>query len=120
MTENVWHTPRNIYVKAKNSQRKWKFQTGVEDSPVDYVPDFGTVQFFRWKGYWLDVSRLHAGIPYQADMGEFEPPAAPVGYSPDASISLRSAKFLIVTCKASILNLFSAFTRVTCLCYLHS
>ncbi|KAF8505057.1 P-loop containing nucleoside triphosphate hydrolase protein [Gautieria morchelliformis] len=75
MTEDVWHTPRKFSIKGnRNSQRKWKLRTNVEDSQVDYVPDFGAVHFFRWKGYWLEVSRLSAGVPYMeaSDRHEFE------------------------------------------------
>ena len=113
MTENVWHTPRNIYVKSKNSQRKWKFQTGAENSQVDYVPDFGAVQFFRWKGYWLEVSRLHNGVTYHPHMGEFEPLTHP-GHSNNASLALRSVVFAMdvvfkhpMACNFS----FSVYTR---------
>ena len=91
MTENVWRTPRNIYVKSKNSRRKRRFQTGAENSQVDYVPDFGPVQFFRWKGYWLEVSRLRN----HSHMEEFEP-LRHSGHSNNASITLRSVSIMDV------------------------
>jgi mitochondrial chaperone BCS1 len=110
MTEQVWQTPRTIYVKSKNSQRKWKFPSDTENSQVDYVPNFGAVQFFRWKGYWLDVSRLQAGVPYEPQMGEFEQTLSD-GPPQSTSIALRSVAFRTEAFRLSILNYFSIYTR---------
>lgn len=92
MTEQVWQTPRNIYVKSKNSQRKWKLPTDTENRQVDYVPDFGAVQFFCWRGYWLDVSRLQEGFRYEPYMGDFEQ-ALPIGPPSGNSIALKLVNF---------------------------
>ncbi|KAF8506407.1 P-loop containing nucleoside triphosphate hydrolase protein [Hysterangium stoloniferum] len=69
MKESVWRKPHNIFVMSKNSQRKWKFQT--EKGEVDYVPNYGPVQFFRWKGYWMEISQ--DGFTYLPSSGEYEP-----------------------------------------------
>ena len=58
ITENIWRTPRTVFVKTKNNKRKWKIPTDAEDERVDFIPEYGYVQFFRWRGYWLEVSRL--------------------------------------------------------------
>ncbi|KAF8505056.1 P-loop containing nucleoside triphosphate hydrolase protein [Gautieria morchelliformis] len=60
--ENIWSTPRNMWVRMKSNKRKWKLQTGTENDQVDFIPEYGSVQFFRWRGYWLEVSRLKTQV----------------------------------------------------------
>jgi len=89
-------------------------QMGTENSHVDYVPDFGAVHFFRWKGYWLQVSRLHDG---DFNRGNSEPVFR---HPKDTAITLRSvAGINVMFERLMVFNFFSAFTRVTILCYLH-
>ncbi|KAF8581531.1 P-loop containing nucleoside triphosphate hydrolase protein [Ramaria rubella] len=54
--EEIWCTPKDFVVETRSSQRKWKIDTSPEYTNVDYVPVHGSAQFFRWKGYLLEVS----------------------------------------------------------------
>lgn len=90
MKEKVWDKPRGIYVKSKNLRRKWKFQT--TSGTVDYVPHYGPIQIFRWKGYWVEITRTRFGVPYHPNQGEFEPIQ---GGESDAALTLRSVS---ITC----------------------
>ncbi|KAF8506405.1 P-loop containing nucleoside triphosphate hydrolase protein [Hysterangium stoloniferum] len=66
--EKIWRTPYDFVVESRSSRRKWKLET--EPSPgehtethVDYVPSYTITQFFRWKGYFLEVTQPYSAAP---------------------------------------------------------
>ena len=75
--ENVWKNSRDFIVTARSSKRKWAVTSGRNmdqytqiysdeylgpgaaiEGNADYVPSFGAPQLFRWKGHWVEITRL--------------------------------------------------------------
>lgn len=63
--ENVWRKSCNFDVTAKTTKRKFAVSTSFHDAAArlpgkqsaDYVPQWGMPHVFRWRGYWVDVTR---------------------------------------------------------------
>jgi hypothetical protein len=71
------------------------------------VPHYGPVQFFRWKGYWMEVSRLQDDMTYPPSMGDFESIHSRSRHSHVnvITLSLRSAWLLPLVWPVSDLHL---------------
>ncbi|KAF7979724.1 hypothetical protein HWV62_41082 [Athelia sp. TMB] len=57
---DVWKVSREFIVTAKSSKRKWAVTSGPGAAirgNAEYVPSFGAPQLFRWKGYWVEITR---------------------------------------------------------------
>ncbi|KAF8656120.1 hypothetical protein AX16_002758 [Volvariella volvacea WC 439] len=52
---NVWKQTRDFRVHLKTLKRRWAINT--ENAPADYVPMYERPRLFRWKGYWIEISR---------------------------------------------------------------
>ncbi|TFK34722.1 P-loop containing nucleoside triphosphate hydrolase protein [Crucibulum laeve] len=58
--EKIWNRSRSFRVVARSSRREW----GVKARPdtdnggsAEYVPIYDEEQLFRWRGYWVEISR---------------------------------------------------------------
>ncbi|KAF8506402.1 mitochondrial chaperone BCS1 [Hysterangium stoloniferum] len=57
--EKIWNTPRDFFIERRSSEKKWKvFQDDLEhENPhIDYVPSYRVNEFFRWRGYIMEVT----------------------------------------------------------------
>ncbi|KAJ3746215.1 P-loop containing nucleoside triphosphate hydrolase protein [Lentinula detonsa] len=76
--QEVWRRAREFEVSTKSSSRKWGIATGRTSEIVQYVPTYARPQIFRWKGYWLEITRAKA----ETDFGPFGHPV--FGHPPGA------------------------------------
>jgi chaperone BCS1 len=72
--EGLWKRTKDFDVSLKSSQRKWAVsmfdEVGAKQS-ADYVPKWLKPVLFRWKGHWVDVSRLDGGTSVRGAPGGF-------------------------------------------------
>ncbi|KAJ3761276.1 P-loop containing nucleoside triphosphate hydrolase protein [Lentinula raphanica] len=64
--EEVWQCACDFRVSSKNSSRKWGISAGKISELVEYVPTYLCPQLFRWRGYWVEISRVQedSGGPF--------------------------------------------------------
>ncbi|KAJ3773269.1 P-loop containing nucleoside triphosphate hydrolase protein [Lentinula raphanica] len=64
--EEVWRRACDFRVSSKNSSRKWGISAGKISELVEYVPTYLRPQLFRWRGYWVEISRVQedSGGPF--------------------------------------------------------
>lgn len=67
--QQAWRNSWNFKISAKTLQRK----NGVEASQIckghksenaEYVPTYQNPQLFRWKGYWIEISKTLSSSSY--------------------------------------------------------
>ncbi|KAF8650934.1 hypothetical protein AX16_005032 [Volvariella volvacea WC 439] len=59
-TSNVWKQTRDFRVFFKTLKRRWSVGLDEADgteAPAEYVPMYERPRLFRWRGYWVEVSR---------------------------------------------------------------
>ncbi|KIJ34810.1 hypothetical protein M422DRAFT_262996 [Sphaerobolus stellatus SS14] len=60
---NVWRMPHDFTVESKSTRRKWRVEGSTQEAHVDYVPSYTVSQFFRWRGYIVEVTQPHTAMP---------------------------------------------------------
>ncbi|KAJ3730831.1 P-loop containing nucleoside triphosphate hydrolase protein [Lentinula raphanica] len=75
--ENVWRRAREFSVSSRSSSRKWGIAIGKISELVEYVPTYIRPQIFRWKGHWVEISRVREnnnGLLFRGGMNSVVPP----------------------------------------------
>ncbi|KAJ3730827.1 hypothetical protein C8R42DRAFT_637477 [Lentinula raphanica] len=86
--EEVWRRACDFRVSSKNSSQKWGISAGKISELVEYVPTYLRPQLFRWRGYWVEISRVQedSGGPFgHSSPGLHYPTVSTIIYTLDMS-----------------------------------